>query len=597
MWQQTQWKNHIPTFVFRPVLKTKVGALWLAIAMAGIPQDYTMARPLEPFAAQFIDGGPFLAAIEKERLRTRPYPGLTGITVPHHLLAADLIARAFWAASATSVDRVVILSPDHFSAAHKPFATSLRSFRTAFGEVATDKAGVVSLLDDTQEFENSILFRREHGVGAVLPFVAYFFPRARIIPIAIAVRSSKEDWDRAVERLLPLIGSRTLVVQSTDFSHYLPATIARQRDQETLNVLSSGDTESVADLLQSDHLDSKAGQYIQMRLQAAIGSTGPVIVSNRNSEQYTQVTGSTTSYIVQLYGRLPMFQRLPTYSDQQVVFFGGDVLLGRYLIPMLSDPIARKAILEELVRTTDGAPLIVNLEGVALDEPPEGLGTDQHVMPSGLAAPILKQMNVIAASLANNHSFDLGPIGLAESVAMLERIGIKPVRHNEIVDFGAFRLLALNFISKRQIEGFPTVGSGDLQAICQRDANPPLLAFVHWGREYTIAATNAEHEAASGLLDCGVQGIIGAHSHRASYRIEAVRGGAQQIAFSLGNLLFDQNGNVGSGALLELRVFQQGTFATRLVPIPNLYDLGHQVLLERAKNTEVETSSERSRAD
>jgi poly-gamma-glutamate capsule biosynthesis protein CapA/YwtB (metallophosphatase superfamily) len=71
---------------------------------------------------------------------------------------------------------------------------------------------------------------------------------------------------------------------------------------------------------------------------------------------------------------------------------------------------------------------------------------------------------------------------------------------------------------------------------------------------------------------CGVSAVIGAHSHQAATRIEAVQGGEYQIAFSLGNLLFDQKGERVSGALLEVRLFKQGTFATRLIPMPNLFD-------------------------
>jgi len=48
------------------------------------------------------------------------------------------------------------------------------------------------------------------------------------------------------------------------------------------------------------------------------------------------------------------------------------------------------------------------------------------------------------------------------------------------------------------------------------------------------------------------------------------------MVFSLGNLLFDQTSPRGSGALLELRVFKQGTVAARLVPVPNLFELGRE---------------------
>ena len=56
-------------------------------------------------------------------------------------------------------------------------------------------------------------------------------------------------------------------------------------------------------------------------------------------------------------------------------------------------------------------------------------------------------------------------------------------------------------------------------------------------------------------------------------RTEPLRGGAAQMVFSLGNFIFDQSAPRGSGALLELRVFGQGTLAARLVPVPNLFDL------------------------
>jgi poly-gamma-glutamate synthesis protein (capsule biosynthesis protein) len=69
-----------------------------------------------------------------------------------------------------------------------------------------------------------------------------------------------------------------------------------------------------------------------------------------------------------------------------------------------------------------------------------------------------------------------------------------------------------------------------------------------------------------------VAAIVGAHSHQATPALEAPQGGEYLLAPSLGNLLFDQHSPRGSGALLELRLFRQGTYAARLVPVPNLFD-------------------------
>ena len=71
---------------------------------------------------------------------------LTGITVPHHLLADRLVALGFRAASGQSYKRIVILTPDHFRKADKPFATTRRGFETVKGTVATDAEAVSRLL-------------------------------------------------------------------------------------------------------------------------------------------------------------------------------------------------------------------------------------------------------------------------------------------------------------------------------------------------------------------------------------------------------------------------------------------------------------------
>ena len=65
---------------------------------------------------------------------------------------------------------------------------------------------------------------------------------------------------------------------------------------------------------------------------------------------------------------------------------------------------------------------------------------------------------------------------------------------------------------------------------------------------------------------------VGAHSHVASRQIEVT--GRMPWVYSLGNFLFDQSGDRATGAVAEVRVFRQGTVALRLIPLPNLFELG-----------------------
>lgn len=523
-----------------------------------------------PIPSLYEDSAVFTTAIAAEGHTDGFEQPVTGLILPHHLLAADLIARGVQAASRHAYRRVIVMAPDHFNRSRRPFATTTRDVATVFGTLGTDRAAVATLLRVPDLFEESGLFDREHGVAALLPFIKRLLPGATIVPIANAITATRADWDRAFDLLQPLLGPDTLVIQSTDFSHYLRPEIARQRDQESLNLLAAGDPEAASGLIQPDHIDSTAAFYLQLRLQASLGSH-PVVIANRNSDTYSPGADRTTSYIVAAFTREPA--KVPAFPDQTIAYVGGDFFAGRLLTAPLASAAQREAVVRQVLAVTGGAPLILNLEGAILDEIPSNVPSDLHAMDATLALPLLRALHASAAGLANNHSFDLGAPGLASSERALAGAGIKPLPQGRIADFGPFRMVTLNYVGQGGgRKGYPVVRSGDIESLCRSAAKPPLLAFVHWGREFTATAEAPERSEAEALATCGVSAVIGAHSHTASTRIDAPDGGQLMSVYSLGNFLFDQRSPRGTGALLELRFFKQGTFASRLIPLPNFFE-------------------------
>ncbi|MEJ0050156.1 MAG: AmmeMemoRadiSam system protein B [Methylovirgula sp.] len=540
----------------------------------------------------YADPQPFLDAIAKEQRPPATGLRVTGISVPHHLLAIDLIARGFQAAADNLYDRVIVMSPDHFNRSRRPMATTQRDFDNVFGQVQNDHVATGTLVKSKDLFDNLPSFDDEHGIQALIPFISYFFPAAKVVPIAISYSATVEECDCALSLIEALAGPSTLIIQSTDYSHYLPPDVALQRDQETLNVIAANDVGTLLRLLQPAHMDSKASQYLQMQLQSRVYKSSGTVIANRNSAEYSAIGRKTTSYIVTAYTQRPLAGVELRYSDQQVFYFGGDTFIGRWLTAPLVDKNVAALVIDSVMAITGGAPLIVNLEGVVLDEPPEGARNDLHIMHASLAIPILKAMNVRVVGLASNHSYDLGLSGFEESRSTLKQAGIVPLAHKQIVDVGPFRLLGLNFIGKCDFHNYPVMRDNDLEELCHMQAKPPLLAFVHWGREYTNAAQAGEYAAARAIWAGGVSAIIGAHSHQATDHIEAMQGGEYAMTFSLGNLLFDQTSSRGSGALLEVRVFEQGTYAMRLIPIPNLFEVcTGQLQVEQGSVKSPETSS------
>ena len=529
-------------------------------------------EPRPRFAAMFDDSAVFEEALAKESVAPPPGRRVTGIVVPHHLMAADLIARGFRCASGGTYERIILLSPDHFRRSRLPFATTVGTFETVFGEVGCDEAAVGSLLAGCSRIAESALFEKEHGVHAVIPFVAKFFPKAKMVPVALRVDSQREDWLALAEALAPLVDARTLIVQSTDFSHYLSAAEARHRDQQTLNVLALGEAEALMSLRQPGHLDSKAAQFVHMVLQKRIHGARPVVIANRNSQAYVPFRQEqTTSYIVQVFEPdHPPPPAWPLAAGETTWFFAGDTFLGRHVAPKLAQSERAASVREAILRITQGHPLAVNLEGVMVPTlPTERRGKLVLLMEAEFTLGWLKALNVKLVSLANNHSCDDGEAGLVRTASALAAVGIIAARDGEVIDAGPFRLVALSDLCNtatpricritREVIGALPPSDGDLR---------PLFAFLHWGVEFQRDATARQLELLDWLSESPVAVVLGAHPHVDSRAAEPWRNGNGLVCRSLGNFLFDQK--TGSGALAEVRFLENKTFAVRWIPLGNL---------------------------
>ena len=543
-----------------------MGHLW-----CGCGQE--AAAPAGAFPPFYPEAQPFLTAIRRTKSPPLPHR-ITGLTVPHHLLAADLIAGAFALASRQDYRRIIILSPDHFGRSPTPFAVSIRNFQTVMGEVSID-ADAVDRLRENPLVSPSNLFSHEHGVRALLPFVAHYFPRARVVAVAIHRDSQPSQWDSLAQTLAPLLTPDTLLLQSTDFSHYLPWPEARRYDQETLRVLSAGDPDAVLGLTQPQHLDSRGAQYLQLRLQQQVHQARPAVVASRNSQEYAaQPLNATTSYLVQVYSP----ENLPINGAQRF-FFAGDTFFGRYLAGKLAHRAWREGLVHRVRQLTGGAPLIVNLEGVMMPECPANPGPLKLCMAARPTLDILKDLNVVAVSLANNHSHDFGDHPCRTMRHLLTDAGITVLENRTVKDLGPFRLAAGTDLDNRQEPLRALLNDADLPRFEAIKPDKPCFAFLHWGEEFTREPGPREQALAARLADRGVELIIGSHPHRAG----ALTGGRRQcLAFSLGNFIFDQRRPGVSGALLEVIFYPQGTYFLRLHPLGNLYGENFSVKPEAA---------------
>ncbi|MCG2808875.1 MAG: AmmeMemoRadiSam system protein B, partial [Candidatus Portnoybacteria bacterium] len=114
-----------------------------------------------------------------------------GVIVPHHLVASSIIeetfnqVRDYFEINKIQITQIVILSPNHFLNGKKSVIASDWNWQTNFGIVDCDKEFLEKLkLFNFADIESEKL-KEEHGVANVVPFVKYYFPEAKVVPLMI----------------------------------------------------------------------------------------------------------------------------------------------------------------------------------------------------------------------------------------------------------------------------------------------------------------------------------------------------------------------------------------------------------------------------
>jgi AmmeMemoRadiSam system protein B len=136
------------------------------------------------------------------------------------------------------VDRVVLLGPAHFVALDGCAVPATDTWLTPLGEVALDLAGAEALVSAGLATRNDEPHAPEHSLEVQLPFLQRVLDSFRLLPIAVGV-SSMDSVAACVAGALahPDTAGRTVVICSTDLSHYLDEDSANAHDEQTVQAI------------------------------------------------------------------------------------------------------------------------------------------------------------------------------------------------------------------------------------------------------------------------------------------------------------------------------------------------------------------------
>ncbi|HHM04990.1 MAG TPA: AmmeMemoRadiSam system protein B [Gammaproteobacteria bacterium] len=147
-------------------------------------------------------------------------------------IAASAYARV--ANGRGTITRVVLLGPSHRVPVEGLAASGAHAFRTPLGLVPVDTGALQSVLSlpQVQRIESAHAY--EHSLEVHLPFLQEALGKFSLVPLVVG-DASAEDVAEVLDRLWD--GPETLIVVSSDLSHYHDYQTARRLDQATSNAI------------------------------------------------------------------------------------------------------------------------------------------------------------------------------------------------------------------------------------------------------------------------------------------------------------------------------------------------------------------------
>ena len=162
------------------------------------------------------------------------------LVVPHagYVYSGGVAARAYdeLAAARGSVRRVVLLGPTHRVAVRGLAVPSAQAFATPLGQVRIDREALERVRDLPQVVLSDAAHALEHSLEVQLPFLQEVLGDFALVPFAVGA-ADVDEVAQVIERLWG--GAETVVVVSTDMSHYHAYEQARAIDGATIQRIAS----------------------------------------------------------------------------------------------------------------------------------------------------------------------------------------------------------------------------------------------------------------------------------------------------------------------------------------------------------------------
>jgi len=191
--------------------------------------------------------------------------------------------------------RVVVIAPSHYEAFSFTSVYDGDAYVTPLGKVPVDKEFARKLVSLNPEIKLSssghvpTAAGAEHGLEDQLPFLQRALGDFQLVPIIMGEQSYPASRALGVALAELVRGTDTLIVASSDLSHYHPYDEAATIDGKTLNAIGEWDYLTLSDNFQNRTWEACGGAPIVAAMIAAerLGATRAQVIKYANSGDVT----------------------------------------------------------------------------------------------------------------------------------------------------------------------------------------------------------------------------------------------------------------------------------------------------------------------
>jgi AmmeMemoRadiSam system protein B len=245
--------------------------------------------------------------------RTPADPRVRALIAPHagYQYSGRCAGAAYARVPRDRFRRAIVLAPSHRHAFRGAAVHPADGFETPLGSIAVDRDGVESLLRAPGYFSDPSAYRGEHSLEIHLPFLQAVDARLTVVPVLVGAEQSSAALEVLSEGVRRVADEDTLVVVSSDFTHfgrafgYLPfpddnaehvSEELRRLDHGAIDPILAGDARAFGAVVASTSLTVCGRAPIIVFLAARVGDLAATLVSYYTSLDVTGDFRHSVSY-------------------------------------------------------------------------------------------------------------------------------------------------------------------------------------------------------------------------------------------------------------------------------------------------------------